>query len=105
MMDILKELVEIVGDRVSASQSERYCYRGDASQVFGYPEFVIRPESTNQVSRILRLCYDNLVPVTARGAGTGLSGGCSPVKGGVVLDMSGMNRIREIDIENQQVIV
>ena len=105
MMDILKELVEIAGERVSASPSERYCYRGDASQVFGHPEFVIRPESTNQVSRILRLCNENLVPVTARGAGTGLSGGCSPVKGGVVLDTSGMNRIVEIDIENQQVIV
>lgn len=105
MMDILKELVEIAGERVSDSPSERYCYRGDASQVFGNPEFVIRPESTKQVSRILRLCYENLVPVTARGAGTGLSGGCSPIKGGVVLDMSGMNRIVEIDIENQQVIV
>ncbi|OYV14006.1 MAG: FAD linked oxidase [Methanosaeta sp. ASO1] len=105
MIDILKGLVEIAGDRVSASPSERYCYRGDASQVFGHPDFVVRPQSTNQVSRILRLCNENLAPVTARGAGTGLSGGCSPVKGGVLLDMSGMNRILEIDIENQQVIV
>lgn len=105
MTDILKELVEIAGDRVSASPSERCCYAGDASQVFGYPDFVVRPQSINQVSRILRLCNEHQIAVTARGSGTGLSGGCSPVKGGVVLDMSGMNRLLELDIGNQQVIV
>lgn len=105
MADILKELVEIAGDRVSAVPSERCCYAGDASQVFGHPDFVIRPQNTYQVSRILRFCNEHQVAVTARGAGTGLSGGCSPVKGGVVLDMSGMNRLLELDIENQQVIV
>ena len=105
MMDILKELVEIAGDRVSVSPSERYCYGGDASQIFGNPDFVVRPESTKQVSRILKMCSKHLIAVTARGAGTGLAGGCSPVRGGVVLDMSGMNNILEIDIENQQVIV
>ncbi len=105
MKDILQELKEIVGDRVSASPSEMCCYAGDASQVIGLPDFVVRPESTGQVSRILRLCSERLIPVTARGAGTGLAGGCSPVRGGMVLDMSGMNRILEIDIENQQVIV
>lgn len=44
-------------------------------------------------------------PVTARGAGTGLAGGAVPVKGGIVMDMSGMNRIVEIDVDNLQVIV
>src|SRR5512137_1550901 len=105
MIDILRELREIVGDRVSASPGEMCCYAGDASQVVGLPDFVVRPVSTSQVSRILRLCSEQLIPVTARGAGTGLAGGCSPVLGGIVLDMSGMNRILEIDIENQQVIV
>jgi glycolate oxidase len=105
MNDILNELKKILGDRVSASQSERCCYASDASQVAGLPDFVARPMNTSEVSRILRLCYEHIIPVTARGAGTGLAGGCSPVKGGIVLDMSGMNRILEIDIENQQVIV
>ena len=105
MKDILQELKEIVGDRVSASPGERCCYASDASQVIGLPDFVVRAQSTSQVSRILRLCSEHLIPVTARGAGTGLAGGCSPVRGGIVLDMSGMNRILEIDIENQQVIV
>jgi glycolate oxidase len=105
MDDIIEELRAIAGGSVSASPSERCCYAGDASQIAGLPDFVVRPESTSQVSRILRLCSERQIPVTARGAGTGLAGGCSPVLGGIVLDMSGMNRILEMDIENQQVIV
>lgn len=106
MSDILEELKSIAGDgRVSDSPAERCCYAADASQIRGLPDFVVRPASTGQVSRILRLCSEHLIPVTARGAGTGLSGGCSPVQGGIALDMSGMSRILEIDIEDQQVIV
>lgn len=105
MTDILNELRAIAGKWVSVDQSERCCYTGDASQIFGLPDFVVRPQNTGQVSHILKLCREHLIPVTARGAGTGLAGGCSPVRGGVVLDMSGMNKILETDIENQQVIV
>jgi len=105
MKDISQELKSIVGERASASLSERCCYASDASQVTGLPDIVVRPMNTKEVSRILRLCHEQTIPVTARGAGTGLAGGCSPVKGGIVLDMSGMNRILEIDIENQQIIV
>lgn len=105
MKDIFQELKSIVGERASASSSERCCYASDASQVAGMPDFVVRPMNTKEVSRIIRLCHEQTIPVTARGAGTGLAGGCSPVKGGIVLDMSGMNRILEIDIENQQIIV
>lgn len=105
MKKILEDLLEIAGDRVSASLTERYCYSCDASQITGLPDFVVRPENTGEVSRLIRLCSEHQTPVTARGAGTGLAGGASPVLGGIVLDMSGMNRILEIDIENQQVIV
>jgi glycolate oxidase len=105
MTEILQELKGIVGERVSNAPGERCCYAGDASQISGMPDFVVRPQSAIQVSRIIALCSKKLIAVTARGAGTGLAGGCSPVKGGVVLDMSGMNRILELDIQNQQVIV
>ena len=101
----MQKLKSIVGERASASLSERCCYASDASQVAGMPDFVVRPMNTKEVSRILRLCHEQIIPITARGAGTGLAGGCSPVKGGIVLDMSGMNRILEIDTENQQIIV
>ena len=62
------------------------------------PDYVVRPKSTNEVSRIVRLAYENDIPVTARGAGTGLAGGAVPVAGGIVLDMSGMNRILEVEL-------
>lgn len=104
-MTMLESLQEIAGERVSSSQAERCCYSADASQVAGRPDFVVRPANTGEVSRILMLCNERYVPVTARGAGSGLAGGASPVSGGVVLDMSGMNRILEMDLENLQVIV
>jgi glycolate oxidase len=106
MKDVLEDLRKIAGDcRVSASVLERYCYSQDASQVRGTPDFVVRPENTQQISGILRLCSEEGIPVTPRGAGSGLAGGAVPVNGGIVLDMSGMNRIIEIDIGNLQVIV
>jgi glycolate oxidase len=104
-MDITAELRRIVGERVSISPSELYCYSSDASQVKGMPDYVVRPKNAPEVSCIVRLAYENNIPVTARGAGTGLAGGAVPVKGGIVLDMSGMNQILEIDIDNIQVVV
>lgn len=104
-MDIVTELRKIVGLRLSVSPSELYCYSSDASQVKGMPDYVIRPKSVDEVSRIVRLAYENNIPVTARGAGTGLAGGAVPIRGGIVLDMSGMNRILEIDIDNIQTVV
>ena len=105
MKEILTDLQEIAGSRVSASPSIRLCYSSDASQVEGLPDYVVRPGSTQEVSRILCLCNENDIPVTARGAGTGLAGGAVAVRGGVVLDMSGMNRIIDIDVGNLQVMV
>lgn len=104
MSDIAEDLRKIVGERVTGTYVERCCYASDASQVQGMPDFVVRPKSASEVSSILRLCTDLDIPVTARGAGTGLAGGAVAVIGGIALDMSGMDRIIEIDIENLQVI-
>ncbi|GAA4455349.1 FAD-binding oxidoreductase [Rurimicrobium arvi] len=68
-----------------------------------YPEVVLRPQSTAEVSAVLAYCNQHNIPVTARGAGTGLSGGALPVAGGVSLDMKRMNRILNIDTQNFQV--
>ena len=64
------------------------------------PAAVLRPESTEQVAAILRVANERRVPVTARGAGTGLSGGCVPRADGVVVSFERMSRVLEVDREN-----
>jgi len=105
MKDILADLENIVGCRVTSSPTELYCYSFDASQIEGRPDYVVRPGSALEVSRIICLAGEQEIPITARGAGTGLAGGAVPVRGGIVLDMSGMKRIVEMDLGNLQVQV
>lgn len=69
------------------------------------PEVVVFPSSTEEVSRILAYCHGRNIPVTPRGAGTGLCGGAVPLCGGVVLVTTKMNRILEIDQENLMAVV
>ena len=69
------------------------------------PELVVLPGSTAEVQTVLRACSRERVPFVARGAGTGLSGGATPVAGGVVVSLARMNRILEIDLESQRVVV
>lgn len=69
------------------------------------PEVVLKPATAEEISGILRLCNAQVVPVTVRGAGTGLSGGALPVKGGVVISMERFNKILEIDERNFQATV
>jgi glycolate dehydrogenase FAD-linked subunit len=69
------------------------------------PELVVLPGSTEEVQAIVWACNRDQVPFVARGAGTGLSGGATPVAGGVVVSLARMNRILEIDLESQRVVV
>jgi glycolate oxidase len=69
------------------------------------PELVVLPGSTEDVQTVLRACHRERVPFVARGAGTGLSGGATPVAGGVVVSLARMNRILEIDVASQRVVV
>ncbi len=67
------------------------------------PSAVVRPSTREEVSAVMKVCHRHRIPVTPRGAGTGLSGGALPVYGGVVLSLERMNRILEIDERNLQV--
>ncbi|OGC78642.1 MAG: dehydrogenase [candidate division Zixibacteria bacterium RBG_16_50_21] len=69
------------------------------------PQVVLKPTTTQQVSQIMKICFDNNIPVTPRGGGTGLSGGALPIYGGVVLSTEKMNRILEIDSRNLMAVV
>jgi glycolate oxidase len=69
------------------------------------PELVVLPASTGEVQRVVRICAREGIPFVARGAGTGLSGGALPVAEGVVISLARMNRILEIDLASQRVVV
>jgi glycolate oxidase len=69
------------------------------------PDVVLRPANADEISRIMRLCHEHHLPVTPRGAGTGLSGGALPLHHGVVLSTERLNRIIHIDERNLQATV
>jgi glycolate oxidase len=97
--EVLRKLRSIVGEsHVLTSRDDLICYAYDAQLIEGLPEAVVEPRTPDEVSRVLRLANDEGFPVIPRGAGTGLSGGSVPVKGGVVLTTHRMNRILEIDM-------
>lgn len=68
------------------------------------PELVVRPGTTEEVAAVLRIVSAHGVPVTPRGGATGLCGGCVPVRGGIVLSLERMDRVLEIDADNQMAV-
>ncbi len=69
------------------------------------PDLLVRAENTDEVRAVLEICNELGVPVVPRGAGTGVTGGAVPIRGGVVLSLEKMNRILEIDRENMVAVV
>ena len=69
------------------------------------PELVVIPGSADEVRRVVKLCHEHGVPFVARGAGTGLSGGALPVADGIVIALTRLNRILEIDLDRRRVVV
>ena len=82
----------LTGDEIGAD----YCHDEYPGGSFA-PDAVVEAESTESVAAILRLCAENAVGVTVRGAGTGQAGGSVPVKGGIVLSLKGMNKVLGFD--------
>ena len=98
----IQKLVEIVGEKNFTDQLEELVpYSYDASINVHRPDGVVWPESTEQVAAIVKLANEHRIPLVPRGAGTSLSGGVIPIKGGVIIDLSRMNNILEISIENR----
>ncbi len=92
------------GDYVLTGEAERRAYGRDETENLCYPPaVVIRPRTAAEISALLRYCNQEGIPVTPRGAGTGLSGGALPQFGGVLLSVDRMNSILEIDERNLQV--
>ena len=93
----LNELIRVVGkERVLSSVEDRICYSYDGTKQKVLPDIVVRPGDTTDVSNTLKIANQYEVPIYARGAGSGLTGGAVPLKGGIVFDLKNMNRIIEI---------
>lgn len=96
---------KIVGDRfVFVDEESLTDYGHDETENLSFPpEVVIKPRTAEEISAILKICNKEKIPVTPRGAGTGLSGGALPHLGGVLLSTERMNSILDIDERNLQV--
>jgi glycolate oxidase len=101
----LQQLKNIVGEQYVFADEETLRNYGhdETEQLLFPPEVVIKPRTTEEISKIMRLCNEYKIPVTPRGAGTGLSGGAIPHLGGVLLSMERLNSIINIDERNLQV--
>jgi glycolate oxidase len=102
----IRELKRVVGeDGVLHRRNDLLLYEYDGSIEHGTPECVVFPRTTEEISRIVRLAHQHNLAIVPRGAGTGLSGGSIARTGGIVLAFARMNRILELDIENERAVV
>ncbi|HUE23406.1 MAG TPA: FAD-linked oxidase C-terminal domain-containing protein [Bryobacteraceae bacterium] len=101
-----QKLIDLLGPRGYLDRPEDLAlYEYDGSVEKGRPEMVVFPRSTADVAAIAKITAEFGVPMVGRGAGTGLSGGAIPRAGGVVVAFARMNRILEIDLENERAVV
>jgi glycolate oxidase len=100
------KLVQLLGPRGYLDRPEDLSlYEYDASVDKARPDIVVFPGSTEDVVSIVRISHEFKVPIVGRGAGTGLSGGAIAVAGGIMIGFARMNRILEVDLENERAVV
>ena len=99
---LISQLQKIAGkEAVLTSKEDLTTYSYDGTTTWAHlPDIVVLPATTEQVSQILKLANENRIPVTPRGAGTNVSGGSIPIKGGIVLCTTKMNKILDINKTN-----
>src|SRR5947208_9369353 len=106
-MSLLDRLRDIVGrDAVLSAASELLVYECDGYTIEkNRPDVVVFPTTTEQVVQIVKTCNDFNVPFLPRGAGTSLAGGCLPVGGGVMIALTRMKRIHEVNYRDRYAVV
>ena len=103
---LIRAFEKIVGrPNVLTEPADLLVYSYDSSTAVGRPEAVVFPGSTEEVARVVKLCAEKGLPFVPRGAGTNLSGGSVPLKGGVVIALTRMNRVLEVDLPSQRAVV
>ncbi len=107
--ETVEELIAIVGKKnviIDRDKMEAYSHDETPKEQYGHmPEVVVTPQRVEEVVGIVKLANRELIPITPRGAGSGLSGGAIPEFGGIVLSMEKMNRILEIDYKNMMMVL
>ena len=108
--DIVSRLRRIVGEKFviygSDQELEPFSHDEIPDRKYAHmPEVVVRPRTADEVAEIIKLANDASIPVTPRGAGSGMSGGAVPIYGGIVLFTDRMNSIIELDKENMMIVV
>ena len=103
--EFISQFKKIVGEKnVLVDETDLNDYAHDQTEdLFYLPAVVLRPRTASEISEVLKICNQHRIPVTPRGAGTGLSGGAIPHLGGVVIATERMNSILDIDERNLQV--
>jgi glycolate oxidase len=98
---------QIVGkENISSDKEQLEKYGQDETEdLIFFAEVILKPSSVKEISQIAKICNEHIIPLTVRGAGTGLSGGALPIKGGVLLSMEKFNKIIKIDERNLQATV
>ncbi len=103
---LITGISEIVGpDNLTRRVEDLHCYSYDGTARPHLPDLVVFPRTAGQISEIMKLASTHRVPVVPRGAGTGMTGGIVPVAGGIVMPMTKLDAIVEIDTDNQVGIV
>jgi glycolate oxidase len=103
---VIEELRKAVGAKaVLDSPQDLLLYEYDGSIEKGRPEVVAFPRTTEQVVELVKIAARHKIPLVGRGAGTGLSGGVIPTQGGLMIGFARMNKILEIDYENECAVV
>jgi len=107
MSDILKSLIEILGERgVSNSPEELWFYSRDPGVLEPHlPDYVVAPTTTQQVQKVVQLANKEKIPIVPMGNGMSLTGLVIPLKGGIVMDMKRMNKILEVNEKARYAVV
>ncbi|MBT9136482.1 MAG: putative FAD-linked oxidoreductase [Firmicutes bacterium] len=104
---VVDELKTIVGPKnvfLDAEKLEAYSHDETNKEEYGHmPEVVVTPTTTQEIAAIVKLANRELIPITPRGAGSGLSGGAIPIYGGILLSVEKMNKVLDIDYGNMMI--
>lgn len=105
-MDFVRKLTDLVGENlITASPIDCLAYSRDMSIHAGVPQVIVFATDTDQVSKVVALANSERIPVVARGTGSSVTGAVLPIKGGVVLDFTRMNKVKQVNSADGYAIV